>query len=326
MHVCVTGGLGVIGSWVTRLLVERGIRPVVLSRNPDFSLLPDCVGRFDFVACDIQDAERVDGIFRSQKFDGVVHGAALTMALSEASPIDAIKVNDVGTAIVMNAVGASGARRVVFVSSGSIYDVWRDEQETTQVVLREDYPIRPVHISRITKVAAEEIGRYFARRYGFRFAAIRSSTMYGPGKLRHHGSQAIHALLVENAIEGRPTRIDHGGDQLDDIIYAADIAQAIVSALVRPQLRYDVYNIASGQSITLRTFADAVKTVFPNAAIAIGAGKNYLGSGLVKDRAFDVSRARTDLEFVQKYDLVSAIRSYRDLHGLMKTSAASNRA
>jgi len=312
MNICITGGLGVIGSWVTRQIISRGLRPLVLSRGANFSLLPDCVGSFDHVACDILDADRVRAIFKEKAITRVIHGAAITMDLSEKNPIEAVRVNDVGTAIVFDAAVQQGVDRVVFVSSGSIYDQWRGQQQG-RITINEDYPIRPVHISRITKVCAEEIGRYYSRRYGIEFVSIRSSTMYGPGKLHHHGSVAIHSLLIENAAKGISSDVPQGGEQEDDIVYASDIAQGIVSACFAKQLRHDAYNIASGEPITLRQFADAVLTVIPEAKIRIGPGKDYLGTGLVTNRVFDISRAREDLDYTPKFKPVAAVKNYREM-------------
>ena len=313
MRICITGGLGVIGSWITRAIIAKGLRPVVLSRHRDFSLLPDCEGAFDYFPCDIQDSARVNEIFRQEKIDRLIHAAAITMALSEQDPVEAVRVNCVGTAVVMDAAGKNNVERVVLLSSGSIYDQWGKSGSDSQIKLHEEFPIRPVHISRITKVSAEEISRYFSRRYGFRFVANRSSTMYGPGKLRHHGSVAIHSLLIENAYYGRPTIVSQGGDQRDDIIYVEDIAAGAVAACFAEKPAHDAYNIASGKAITLRQFADAVQKVFPAARIEIGGGKDYLGTGLVTDRVFDITRAREDLKFEPKHDVLSAIENYRSM-------------
>src|SRR5678816_1716179 len=124
MRICITGGLGVIGSWITRAVVRKGLRPLVLGRTKDFSLLTDCVGAFDYIPCDVQDAELVNKIFKQEKVNRLIHGAAITMALSEQNPVEAVKVNNVGTAIVMDAAAKHDVDRVVLVSSGSIYDQW----------------------------------------------------------------------------------------------------------------------------------------------------------------------------------------------------------
>lgn len=45
MRILVTGGLGAIGSWVVRILVERGLGPIVFDSRPDTSLIavpPSC--------------------------------------------------------------------------------------------------------------------------------------------------------------------------------------------------------------------------------------------------------------------------------------------
>lgn len=321
--VCITGGLGVIGSWITRTLVRRGLRPVVIGRRPDFSLLPDCDGRFDFVPCDVREGDRLLGILREANAERVIHAAAFTMALSEGSPVEAVHVNAVGTATVMDAAGKAGAKRVVLVSSGSIYDVWHPARSGETVVLDENHPIRPVHISRITKVAAEEISRYFARRHGFGFAAIRSSTMLGPGKLRHHGGPAIHSRLIENAYRRLPTRVERGGDQRDDLVYVADIAHAVVLAALADETPHDAYNIGSGVPASLHDLAQAIRMSLPEADITIGPGMDYMGTGLVVNRIFDITRARRELGFEPQFDLRSAVANYLEMLRLFEDATTA---
>ena len=49
MRVLVTGGLRVNGCWVTRDLLEMGHEPVVFDNRPDFTLLRDVSGDFEFI-------------------------------------------------------------------------------------------------------------------------------------------------------------------------------------------------------------------------------------------------------------------------------------
>lgn len=321
MRICVTGGLGVIGSWVTRTIIQKGMRPVVLSRHKDFSLVSDCIGKFDFFPCDIQDSELVNKIFVQEGVNRLVHAAAMMTTRSELNPLETVSVNNIGTAVVMDAAGKNNLDRVVYLSSGAIYDQWGESVRNERVIINERFPIRPIQISKITKWCAEEIARYFARRHGFAFVAIRSSTMYGPGKAKHHGTAGIHSVLIENAIHALPTSVPQGGDQEDDIIYAADIAEGVIAACLREKLNYDVYNVASGKAITLRQFADAVRKAFPLAKIDIGPGRDYLGTGLAIDRVFDINRAHRDLDFQPRFDIPSAIENYRKMFKLFASYA-----
>ena len=78
MNILLTGGLGVNGAWVTRKLVERGYRPVVLENRIDTSLIGDDIKRkIEIVEADITQLDALVRICRSHKIQRIVHMAAL---------------------------------------------------------------------------------------------------------------------------------------------------------------------------------------------------------------------------------------------------------
>jgi UDP-glucose 4-epimerase len=313
MRICITGGLGVIGSWITRTIVQKGMRPVVISRNKDLTLVPDCVGKFDFFPCDIQDSAAINKILKQEKIEGLIHAAAMgNLGTAEQNPLEAIRVNGVGTAVVMEAAGAQNLKTVIYLSSGSIYDQSGKSAQHNKLVIDEDFAIRPKDISKITKWFGEEIGRYFAKRYSFQFAAIRSSAMYAPVKQSHKAYVPTHSLLLENAAQGLPTIVSRQESmRVGDWIYVADLAEGVVSACLSKHLNHDAYNLGSGQAITVREFAEAVRKVFPLAKIEIASENNDSETDARRDRVFDISRARQDLNFRPRHDALSGIGDYR---------------
>lgn len=312
MRICITGGFGVIGSWITRSVIRKGMRPIVISRNKDLSLVPDCADGFDFVPCDIQDSKEIKRVLKQEKVERLIHAAAMgNQAASEQNPLESIRVNSIGTAVVMEAAGTQNVKRVVYLSSGAIYDQWGKSAHNRKMVIDEEFAIRPIHISKITKWFGEEIGRYFAMRYGFQFSAIRSSAMYGPVKQRRHGSAPIHSLLIENAAQGLPTKVSREeADRVDDWIYVADLAEGVVSACLCEKLGHDVYNLGSGQSVSVRAFADTVRKVFPLAKIEIASG-DASPAEAGRNRVFNIDRARRELNYEPRYDVYSGISDCR---------------
>ena len=129
-------------------------------------------------------------------------------------------------------------------------------------------------------------------------------------KLVRHGPVSWHSRLVENALAGQPARLPQGGDQPDDMIYHRDIARAIVLACYAERLEHRVFNVGRGEPATMREFADAVRRVIPGAAIDVGPGLDYYGSGIPYYSVYDISRARRDLSFEPQFDLEAGVRDY----------------
>lgn len=311
MRVMVTGGIGVVGAFVVRKLLARGIEPIVCDLRADFSLLPDLVDRLEFVAADVTDFNAVLGMLRTFGVDRVIHLAAFIDPDMDMQPFKAFIVNARGTANMLEAARRAEITRFVFSSSRAVYgSTPRGVGEPGYQPLDEEHPKRPVKAYDVTKLAAEQLGQVYRDAFDMEFSALRFAGIYGPGKQARHGKMSLRSNLVENPVEGKPVCVRHGGDQLDDMIYVDDVAEALVQATLAERLSHGAYNIASGKGQTIRQFADAVRAAVPGADIEVGPGLNPLGFDVHYYAIFDISRARKDFGFAPKFDLVSGVRDY----------------
>ncbi len=311
MNILLTGGLGVNGAWVTRKLVERGYRPVVVENRIDLSLIGDEIARkIELIEADIVDLENMVQIFDKYKIQRVVHMAALITGI-QAELLKGFEVNATGTVKVLEAATKTGVERVVYTSSRAAYGhIDGRNAHPHYEPITEDHPQRPFLVYDVCKVACEGMGRNFARMRGLQFVALRFAQIYGPGKLQRHGPYGLFSQLVESPLAGKPVKIPRGGDQRDDVIYVDDIAEAIVLAVLHPRPGYDVYNISRGVGTTLHDFADAVRKVVRSADIEIGGGLDYHGLGANYCGIMDNTRARSDLGFEPKFDLTRGVVHY----------------
>jgi len=311
VRVLVTGGVGVIGVRMVRKLLERGIEPLVYDSRPDFSLMPDLVGRFEFVAGDVTDFGSLSRVVREQRIERIVHLAAFIDPDMGKQAFRSFNVNTHGTVNLLEAARLGGITRFVHASSRAVYG------ETPHGVggpgykpLDEEHPKHPVSAYDVTKLAAEQMGKLYRDLHGVQFAALRFAGIYGPGKQVRHGKMSLRSRLVEDPVAGKPVRLERGGEQLDDIIYVDDVAEALVQALVAKRLNHPAYNIGSGKGQTLREFADAVRAAVPAADIEIGPGLNPAGFQVHYYSILDISRAREDLGFAPKFGLADGVRDY----------------
>ena len=77
MAVLVTGGMGAIGSFVTRRLVEIGVEPVVYARHKDTTILSDIEKKLIFVEGDILDLDKLVQTMKTYAIDRVIHASAI---------------------------------------------------------------------------------------------------------------------------------------------------------------------------------------------------------------------------------------------------------
>lgn len=309
MNVLVTGGLGVVGAWVTRKLIERGLSVTVVDLSDDVSLLGSLGGHVKLVKADIMDAEAMRALFASRKIECVVHLAAMIAGL-QSKPVEGFRLNALGTVQLLDAAHKAGVRRFVYTSSRAIYgDLLGKYGYPLYEPVPEDHPLGAKNVYDITKLATELMGRNFARA-GLEFVALRSSTIFGPGKLIRHGAFSIYGRFIENAMKGVPLVIPKGGDERDDVIYVDDVAQGCLLAVTHPKPNYQEYNISRSVGTTLGQFADEVKRFLPEAEISIGPGLDFYEAGVKYAGVLDNRRAREDLGFIPRFDLSAAIEDY----------------
>ena len=313
-HYLITGGAGFIGSHVGEALLARGDSLTVLDnfnrfydpaiKRSNIALLKGA----QLIEGDIRDQGLVGELFASQRFDGVVHLAA--MAGVRPSLLDPLLYEDVnvrGSLILLEAARRPPGLRFVFASSSSVYGA------NERVPFSETDDIhRPVSPYAATKRAGELHGYTYHHLYGIPFTGLRFFTVYGE---RQRPEMAIHKF-VKAAFEGTPVPFYGDGSTRRDYTYIADIVDGVVRALDRCA-GYELYNLGESQTISL---AELV------AAIELATGRKMLldrqpmQPGDVLVTYADVSKARQKLGYEPRTALAEGLRRfvawYRAARGL----------
>jgi UDP-glucose 4-epimerase len=310
MRTLVTGGLGAVGSYVTRLFHERGDDVVVFDLRPDLRLVRDIADGITFVQGDIGHLHALVDVFQKHRIEVVVHTAALMPVPVKRDPYVGTLVNVLGLTNVLEAARLTGVRRVVFASTRGVYaPASGDHAHPTYLPITEDYPKDPDSLYDASRYYGERLGRQYAETYGLEFAATRFAHTFGPGKLTH-GTLAVPCQIIEGAYRGNPVRVPQGGDQRDDLIYNRDAALGLVCAATAEDPASGVYSIGTGTASTLRDVEAAVRRHFPGADIEIGPGLDFKGLGRDSSTVYDTTRARTEIGFEPRFTLDEAVADY----------------
>ena len=314
MRVLITGGMGVIGSFVAEKFVREGHRPVLYARHKDENLIRDILNRVDIELGDILDLPRLLQVIKAHRITHIVHTAAFVGALSQANPALSVQVNVMGTLNVLEAARLFEVKRVVYTSAKGVYgDVRGEYAHPTYKPLPEEHAKNPVRIYDAAKFMGENMGQFYLDHYGIDFIALRFSTTYGPGKTARHGKMGVTSAIVENPFYGKPFRMTQGGEQRDDFVYNKDAALGVYQACLAKGLKQRVFNIGTGVDITMRDFARVIQSYLPQADIEIGPGLNYLDSPTSYYSIYDISKARAELDYQPQFDLARGIADYLEI-------------
>lgn len=252
--VLVTGAYGLLGSWLTRALVERGDRVTVLQRDraPRSALLLDGFEQHvDVVHGDLNEPGLVARALAEHEVDTVFHLAAQTIVgTANRSPLGTFESNVRGTWTLLEACRLYGAQRVVVASSDKAYG------PSAQLPYREDHPLDARYPYDVSKAAADMIARSYWHTYGLPVAVTRFANLYGGGDLNR---SRLIPEAVSAALAGRAPVIRSDGTPERDFLYVEDavdaylrIADALDEADPARTARGEAFNAGCGRPHAVR--------------------------------------------------------------------------
>jgi len=243
----VTGGAGFIGSHVVDQLVTSGHQVRVLD-DLSSGRLENLVGvrdRIEFVQGDICDRQVVAKA--CQGVESVIHAAAWrSVPKSMADPCGYMEVNVVGTVNLLEAAVKHKVKRVVCVSSSSVYG------EATKVPMTETDPTHPVSPYAASKVADELMCGLFWRGYGLETVAVRYFNVFGPRQSLENEYAVVIPKFISCLLKQQSPPIYGDGKQSRDFTYVENVVEGTLLAAQVPGVgKAEVFNIALGEEHTV---------------------------------------------------------------------------
>jgi UDP-glucose 4-epimerase len=269
MTLLVTGATGFVMSVLGRRWLETDPRArlVVLDASPlDAAAqryFAPFMQRLSVVVADVTQPTTWRPALAPHAVTHIVHGATITPisrgTASEAkrepeaeNPARIVDVNVMGTVAVLDwARTLPDLERFIYVSSGAVYKHHGPDRPGEP--LPEDGYLMPRRLYGISKLASELIAERYGDLFGLSTASVRPSSVYGPmdrvtaSRNMHHVPHRIARLALDGVKRVRVNTLDAVGDY----IHAEDVADAIISLLRAPRLRYGAYNVAAGATASI---------------------------------------------------------------------------
>jgi dihydroflavonol-4-reductase len=314
MQVLVTGATGFAGGHLARWLFDRGHRVRALVRDPERARRLD-LPEIEFVYGDLRDQRSIAAAFTGVE---VAYNIAALYRQAGLPPDTYRAVNATAVATIVRAAGRAGARRVVHCSTVGVHG------DVEHPPANEDAPLRPGDIYQETKVEGERLAREAAAETGVELVVARPSGIYGPGDRR--------LLKLFRGVARKRFVTLGAGNIYYHLTYIDDLCEGFRLCGETPAASGRTYILAGGEVTTLNELvgmiAEAAGVPPPRLHLPVwpfwiaGAACEAICAPLrlepplyrrrvdffTKSRAFDISRARRELEFEPRVGLREGIR------------------
>ena len=271
----ITGGLGFIGSELTKKLLKKKIVKKCIILDNFGSFINPLKNNFkDYRQQRIENTkniivERGDAsnehiilkLLQKYKPELIYHTAALPLAkienlnAKEASigSVDATRNILECLVFAQNNLRNYNFQRFVYFSSSMIYGDFKSK------IINETSNTNPKEIYGTMKLAGEIITKGLSNYCNIPYTIIRPSAVYGPKDMNHRVSQ----IFINKAIEGVNINV-HGKTERLDFTYIDDLVDGTILASTKKNGINQTFNITNGKGRTLFEFVSILKKYFPN--------------------------------------------------------------
>ena len=294
-HVLITGGAGFIGSHLADELLEKGYRVRVLDNlseqvhGQDIQRPEYLNEDVEFINGDVRDARKVKEALKG--IDAVYHYAAMVGVGQSMYEIkEYTDVNNIGTAVLLEALSKSPVEKLVVASSMSIYGegLYKDaagnikagversleqlrsgdwEMYDSKQNLLTPYPTPETKTPSLSSVYAlskydqERLCLMIGKAYNIPTVALRFFNVYGTRQSLSNPYTGVLAIFASRLLNNNPVLIYEDGNQQRDFVSVLDIARASRLAMETPAAANEVFNIGSGNAYTIREIAGKLSDI-----------------------------------------------------------------
>jgi dTDP-L-rhamnose 4-epimerase len=329
-RILITGGAGFIGSHLADELLEHGYRVRALDdlseqvHGPGASRPGYLSPEVELIEGDVRDPEAVRRAL--QGIDAVFHLAARVGVGQSMYEIERYtSVNNLGTAVLLEALIERPVERLVVASSMSLYGegLFRDadgnlvhggERDREQLRAR-DWEVRDLQgremtplptpetktpnlssVYALSKYDQERLCLMTGRAYNLPTVALRFFNVYGTRQALSNPYTGVLAIFASRLLNGNPPLIFEDGRQMRDFVHVSDIARACRLALTVPEAADQVLNVGSGRQYTVLEIARAMAEAIGREEIEPEVTGNYR-VGDIRHCFADITLARRVLGY-----------------------------
>ena len=294
MKFVVTGGLGFIGSYIVKHLINQNHQVTVIDNFGRGRLenLADYEEKINLEKLDILDFDSLKGVISDS--DGIFHQAALTSVPESFTQKEKYhSVNVIGTENIFK-LAKEFSIKVVYASSSSVYG------NPISVPIREDFERKPINPYGITKLDDERLAEKY-HDLGVSIIGLRYFNVYGIGQTNDYAGVITK---FHNKIQAdKPPIIFGNGSQTRDFVSVEDIANANLLAM-QSGTDFTHLNIGTGITTSIKELANLMISL---SGKSLEAKFDELPQGDIKESQADITLAKKMIHWSYETNLENGL-------------------
>jgi CDP-glucose 4,6-dehydratase len=265
-RVFITGASGLLGSWLTEALVQKGASVVVLIRDwvPESLLLSsETLQHLTVVRGDLIDIAVVERVLNEYEIDTVFHlGAQTIVQTANRSPLSSFESNIKGTWVLLEACRHLGTvQRIVIASTDKAYGTQKTLPYT------EEMPLLAVHPYDVSKACADMIAQAYYATYNLPLAITRCGNIYGGGDLNFN---RIIPGTIRSLHDHEQPIIRSDGTYVRDYIYIKDVIAGYIllaEHLHRSDVHGQAFNFSTNNRLSVLAVVERIIKVMGSSLV-----------------------------------------------------------
>lgn len=307
-NVFITGCTGLLGSWLTKYLIEKRANVIGLIRDwvPGSNLFQaDYFNRLVSIRGSIEDYALLERNLGEYEIDTVFHFAAQTIVtIANRNPLSTFEANIRGTWQLLEACRRSPlVKKIVIASSDKAYG----NQE--RLPYTEESPLLGEHPYDVSKGCSDLIARSYYVTYGLPLCITRCGNFYGGGDLNFN---RIIPGTIRSIIFGERPIIRSDGNYVRDYFYIEDAVNAYVHLAERmddPKILGEAFNFSNENQMTVLEIVKRIISLMNSnlEPIILDKTKNE-----IRSQYLSAAKAREVLDWHPKIDVDENLRKTID--------------
>jgi len=303
MKILITGGTGFIGSHLIPRLLKSDHKIILLKRSSsDTWRIKDFINKI--IIYNIDKLRRFDEIFTENRIGLIIHLSGMYVKYHENNKQikQMNKVNIIIPSVLLDTAARFGVKG--FINTGTFF-----EYKQTNKKMTENSPIKPFNYYTATKLAFEQILKYYASQNKIRAVSLKLFSPYG-----EKDNKKIIPFIVESFVNEKTLSLSKGEQKLS-FTYVKDIVSGYIKTIKfitsSQYKQYENFNIGANKAYTIKQIIGFIRKITGK--------KNHIKLGTLpyheKEMMFgicDNGKAEKLLKWSPKTDIITGLtRTYQ---------------